>query len=91
VRVPHDLAIVAYDDDVARFGDPAITAVRPPKEFVGREAVNLLIARLEGGSGRPAYRVKLSPELHVRQSTLPVSIADAAVLDTTLDEGDETA
>ncbi|ERK69505.1 substrate-binding domain-containing protein [Leifsonia aquatica] len=95
VRVPHDLAIVAYDDDVARFGDPAITAVRPPKEFVGREAVNLLIARLEGGSGRPAYRVKLSPELHVRQSTLPVSIADATVLDTTLDtaldEGDETA
>ncbi|MGA0568240.1 substrate-binding domain-containing protein [Rathayibacter sp. KR2-224] len=70
VRVPHDLAIVAYDDDVARFGDPAITAVRPPKQFVGREAVNLLIARLEAADSRPAHRVKLSPELHVRDSSM---------------------
>lgn len=75
VRVPQDLAIVAYDDDVARFGDPPLTAVRPPKESVGREAVDLLIARLEGGPGRPAHRLKLGPELHVRQSSLPVSIA----------------
>lgn len=89
VRVPHDLAIVAYDDDVARFGDPAITAVRPPKEFVGREAVSLLIARLEAGSSRPAYRVTLSPELHVRQSTLPASI-DAAGTAGTAVEGDQT-
>ena len=78
IRVPHDLAIVAYDDDVARFGDPAITAVRPPKQHVGREAVNLLIARLEAGSGRPAFRVKLSPELHVRESSLRPSIAAPA-------------
>jgi len=69
VRVPQDLALVAYDDDVARYGDPAITAVRPPKQFVGREAVNLLIARLEGGASRPAHRVKLSAELHVRDSS----------------------
>lgn len=75
VRVPDDLALVAYDDDVARFGDPAITAVRPPKQSVGREAVNLLIARLEAGSTRPAHRVKLSPELHVRDSSLPVRIS----------------
>ncbi|WP_345185946.1 LacI family DNA-binding transcriptional regulator [Microbacterium panaciterrae] len=78
IRVPHDLAIVAYDDDVARFGDPAITAVRPAKQHVGREAVNLLIARLEAGSSRPAYRVKLSPELHVRESSLRPSITDDA-------------
>jgi DNA-binding LacI/PurR family transcriptional regulator len=82
IRVPHDLAIVAYDDEVARFGDPAITAVRPPKHYVGREAVNLLIARLEAGQGRPTHRVKLTPELHVRDSSLPTTIsrgeADAA-------------
>ena len=74
IRVPDDLAIVAYDDDVARFGDPAITAVRPPKQFVGREAVNLLIARLEAGSNRPAHRVKLSPELHVRDSSMRAGV-----------------
>jgi DNA-binding LacI/PurR family transcriptional regulator len=78
IRVPHDLAIVAYDDDVARFGDPAITAVRPPKQFVGREAVNLLIARLEASSYRPAHRVKLSPELQVRDSSMKPSIDGAA-------------
>jgi DNA-binding LacI/PurR family transcriptional regulator len=76
IRVPDDLAIVAYDDDVARFGDPAITAVRPPKQFVGREAVNLLVARLEAGSNRPAHRVKLSPELHVRDSSMRADLDD---------------
>jgi len=44
--------------------------VRPPKQFVGREAVNLLVARLEAGNNRPAHRVKLSPELHVRDSSM---------------------
>ncbi|PRB05920.1 DNA-binding transcriptional regulator [Microbacterium sp. MYb64] len=82
IRVPHDLAIVAYDDDVARFGDPAITAVRPPKQHVGREAVNLLIARLDAGGGRPAFRVKLSPELHVRESSLRPSIQAPLVKET---------
>ncbi|GAB3609749.1 substrate-binding domain-containing protein [Humibacter ginsengiterrae] len=77
IRVPHDLALVAYDDDVARYGDPAITAVRPPKQFVGREAVNLLIARLEGGASRPAHRVKLSAELHVRDSSQRFSADDS--------------
>ncbi|MHA7987506.1 LacI family DNA-binding transcriptional regulator [Rathayibacter sp. CAU 1779] len=69
IRVPDDLALVAYDDEVARFGDPAISAVRPPKQFVGREAVNLLIARLDAGPTRPAHRVMLTPELHVRDSS----------------------
>ena len=75
LRVPDDLAIVAYDDDVARFGDPALTAVRPPKEHVGREAVDLLVARIEAGDDRPVHRVELSPELRVRPSTLPTSVA----------------
>ncbi len=80
LRVPHDLALVAYDDDVARFGDPAVTAVRPPKEYVGREAVSTLIARLEDAPGRPPHRVLLGPELHVRPSSAPASI-DRALLE----------
>jgi DNA-binding LacI/PurR family transcriptional regulator len=71
VQVPGDIAIVAYDDEVARLGDPAITAVRPPKQFVGRGAVDLLVARLEAGRGRPIHRVKLNPELFVRDSSAP--------------------
>lgn len=79
IRVPHDLAIVAYDDDVARFGDPAITAIRPPKESVGREAVHLLVSRIEADEVRPTHRVRLGPELHVRRSSLPSAIDPASV------------
>lgn len=71
IRIPGDLSLVAYDDEVARFGDPAITAVRPPKQYVGRTAVDLLLARLEGGRSRPAHRITLSPELVLRDSTGP--------------------
>jgi DNA-binding LacI/PurR family transcriptional regulator len=79
IRVPDDLAIVAYDDEVAHLGDPPITAVQPPKQHVGREAVELLIARLEGGRRRPIHRIELNPELIVRESSMPVgATADAA-------------
>ncbi|WP_378145120.1 substrate-binding domain-containing protein [Cnuibacter sp. UC19_7] len=103
IRVPRDLAIVAYDDDVARFGDPAITAIRPPKESVGREAVRLLVSRIEADDVRPTHRVRLGPELHVRQSSLPSSIDpasvgasdaeahDAAEADDAMEPGNETA
>ncbi|WP_375385124.1 substrate-binding domain-containing protein [uncultured Microbacterium sp.] len=70
VRIPDDIAIVAYDDEVARLGHPAITAVRPPKQFVGRGAVDLLVARLEGGRNRPPHHIKLTPELLVRESSM---------------------
>jgi DNA-binding LacI/PurR family transcriptional regulator len=70
IRVPDDLAIVAYDDEVAHLGDPAVTAVRPPKQYVGREAVELLVARLESGRRRPIHRIELNPELIVRESSI---------------------
>ncbi len=71
VRIPEDIAIVAYDDEVARLGDPAITAVRPPKQFVGRGAVDLMVGRLESGRSRPPHHVKLTPEMVVRESSVP--------------------
>jgi DNA-binding LacI/PurR family transcriptional regulator len=54
VRVPADLAVVAYDDEVAGLADPPLTAVRPPKAAIGAGAVELLTRRLaaaraEGG------------------------------------------
>ncbi|SFH71884.1 DNA-binding transcriptional regulator, LacI/PurR family [Actinopolymorpha cephalotaxi] len=69
VRVPDELAVVAYDDEVAHLGQPAVTAVRPPKQHVGRLAVELLVARLNEGPRRPAHRVMISPELVVRNSS----------------------
>lgn len=69
VRVPEDLAVVAYDDEVASMAEPALTAVRPPKSEVGRTAVGLLTARLGEGQHRPRHSVSLDPWLVVRASS----------------------
>lgn len=41
-----------------------------PKEYVGRLTVELLLARLNEGSQRPVHRVRIGPELHVRESSV---------------------
>ncbi|MFJ6351286.1 substrate-binding domain-containing protein [Streptomyces sp. NPDC092046] len=51
VRVPEDLALIAYDDEVAALADTPLTAVAPPKRQVGRHATELLVERVsEGGT-----------------------------------------
>ncbi|WP_092381772.1 substrate-binding domain-containing protein [Micromonospora phaseoli] len=73
LKIPDELAIVSYDDEVAHLADPALTAIRPPKSHVGRLAVELMVSRLLDGERRPAYRVLLAPELVVRDSSRPWS------------------
>ncbi|SCD83819.1 substrate-binding protein-like domain-containing protein, partial [Streptomyces sp. SolWspMP-sol7th] len=71
VRVPGDLALVTYDDEVAALAEIPLTAVAPPKRAVGRAAVELLTERLaEGGGGErePRRHVELLPALRVRGS-----------------------
>jgi DNA-binding LacI/PurR family transcriptional regulator len=70
IAVPGDLALVSYDDEIAHLGEPALTAVRPPKNHVGRLAVEVLVSRLLDGDRRPAQGVLVAPELVVRQSSL---------------------
>lgn len=70
LRIPEDLAIVAYDDEVAALADPPITAIRPPKSTIGATAVELLARRIEQGRDRPVHRVLLSPRLIVRASSV---------------------
>ncbi|MFI6319671.1 substrate-binding domain-containing protein [Nonomuraea sp. NPDC050556] len=72
VRIPDDVSIVAYDDEVAALSDPPLTAVAPPKAAVGRSAVDLLVRRIEQGSSSPVRHVALLPELRVRESTAPL-------------------
>lgn len=68
-NLPADLAIVAYDDEVAESAEPPITALRPPKQQVGRLAVETMAARLTDGRRRPVQRTYLLPELRRREST----------------------
>ncbi|MFJ9629268.1 substrate-binding domain-containing protein [Streptomyces sp. NPDC101175] len=72
IRVPDDLALIAYDDEVAPLADVPLTAVAPPKRSVGELAAKLLLGRLaeRAAGARPAPRqhVELLPELRVRAS-----------------------
>ncbi|VXB88672.1 substrate-binding domain-containing protein [Pseudoclavibacter sp. 8L] len=67
--IPDDLAVIAYDDEVAQNAEPPITALRPPKQHIGRLAVETMVSRLEEGPRRPVQRTRVLPVLHARSST----------------------
>lgn len=69
VRIPEDLSVVAYDDEVAALFSPELTAVRPPRNSIGRAAVGLIAERLRDPE-RPTHRVVISPKLHVRRTSV---------------------
>ncbi|WP_432482085.1 LacI family DNA-binding transcriptional regulator [Kineococcus esterisolvens] len=70
--VPRDLAVVAYDDEVAGFAPVPLTAVTPPRRALGREALRTLVERVgETGPRGPARHVELLPTLTVRRSCGP--------------------
>ncbi|MEU8991276.1 substrate-binding domain-containing protein [Streptomyces sp. NPDC048558] len=79
IRVPDDLALIAYEDEVAGLSDVPLTAVAPPTRSVGELAAKLLLERLaERRSGRqpgPRQHLDLLPELRVRSSCGGESIA----------------
>jgi len=69
--IPDDLAIVAYDDEVAESAEPPITALRPPKQDIGRLAVEMMVDRLESPR-LPVRRTYVLPVLHRRASSTAV-------------------
>lgn len=75
LRIPEDIAVVAYEDELAGMADVPLTAVAPPRRAVGRMAAELLLARLPGGRAAaedsPRRHVALLPRLRVRESTAP--------------------
>ncbi|ALV46367.1 DNA-binding transcriptional regulator [Arthrobacter alpinus] len=70
LSIPDDIAVVSYDDEVAHLAEPAITAVRPPKMYVGRLAVEMITSRLTEGHRRPVHRIELNPDLIIRESSV---------------------
>lgn len=68
LTIPGDVAIIAYDDEVAQVADVPLTAIAPPKHAVGAAAVDLLALRLADPS-RPVHRLALLPELRLRDSS----------------------
>lgn len=79
VQIPEQLSVVAYDDEVASLGELALTAVAPPKRAIGFAAIDTCLRAVAhgepGAQPYPAQRLRLLPELRVRESTAPPPVA----------------
>lgn len=69
VRIPDDLALIAYDDESADVAEIPLTAVSPPKYDLGRLAAEILLRRIREGDDTPLHQVSLRPHLVLRASS----------------------
>lgn len=68
IVVPDDIAIIGYDDiDFSAATVVPLSSIRQPSELIGRRAVELLLAEVDGAESRE--QVVFQPELVVRDST----------------------
>lgn len=68
IRVPEDLALVSYDDEMADLARIPLTAVSPAKHRLGVMAADVLLRRLTEGDACPLYQIRLRPRIVVRDS-----------------------
>jgi LacI family transcriptional regulator len=69
VRVPEEIALVAFDDfDAATLVRPTITVVRQPIAELGKQAARRLLARLGNDAVTDLAKIVLRTELVIRQS-----------------------
>lgn len=69
LRIPHDVAVVGFDETLwASLVEPAITTMAQPTDDIGKTATELLLQRIAEPQ-RPARKVILQGELHVRASS----------------------
>jgi LacI family transcriptional regulator len=75
LRIPEDVSLIAFNDHpIAEHLAPPLTTVRMPNLTMGREAVHMLLAALDG---RPVQDLMVggAPEIVVRSSTAPPRVA----------------
>lgn len=68
IRVPDELALISYDDEVADLAEVPLTAVAPPKYRIGRMAADVMLRRLVEGDECPLHQIRLRPRIVVRRS-----------------------
>ncbi|TDC77747.1 DeoR family transcriptional regulator [Streptomyces hainanensis] len=68
LRTPDDLALIAYDDEIASLAEVPLTAVAPPKHELGEQATRLLLDRLDAPEPPAVRQLVLQPRLVVRAS-----------------------
>jgi DNA-binding LacI/PurR family transcriptional regulator len=75
-RVPEDVSVIGFDDiEFASLAFPALTTIRQPMQEMGATAAELLLRKLANDESIQNIRVR--PELIVRSSTCPPSVASA--------------
>ena len=73
-KVPEDVSVMGFDDiEFASIAYPALTTIRQPLEEMGATAAELLLRKLANDESVQNMRVR--PELIVRSSTCPPSLA----------------
>lgn len=78
LRVPEDVSVVGVDDIVmAEWVDPPLTTVHQPRTEMGRIAIDLLLAALDGKTVPSG--VVVQPRLIVRGSTAPARDARSQI------------
>jgi LacI family transcriptional regulator len=74
LKVPEDVSIMGFDDiEFASIAYPALTTIRQPLQEMGATAAELLLRKL--ADDESAQDIRLRPELIVRSSTCPPSLA----------------
>jgi DNA-binding LacI/PurR family transcriptional regulator len=70
-RIPEAMSVVGFDDiPEAQYFTPPLTTVRQGFGEMGRSALRMLLDVMQG-TGQPAARLTVAPELVVRRSTGP--------------------
>jgi DNA-binding LacI/PurR family transcriptional regulator len=70
-RVPDDVAVVGFDNiEEGEYATPSLTTIAPDKAEIGRLAVALLLARIDGTRSGPPERIEPACTMIVRESTV---------------------
>jgi DNA-binding LacI/PurR family transcriptional regulator len=82
-RCPEEISVVGFDDSAwTENFHPRLTTVAQPARELGRQAMQLLLDRIENKvdeSVNEPRKVVLKPELHIRESTAPALLPMEAV------------
>lgn len=69
IRIPEDFSVIGVDDNqVSDYIAPRLSTIRMPVEEVGRQASDMLLARIDGSTA-PFSTIFLTPKLIRRDST----------------------
>lgn len=72
LRVPQDISVVGYDDQVLAAGFfPRLTTVRQPEAQLGSLGVDLLLKKIKGETELQQV-TRLDPQLVIRESSAPI-------------------